>query len=343
MSKSEVFADKLRRLTNRAIYRDSMCKELGVSVTECRQLLFESANSQIPDTLFKMSGTDDDRNFNRRLEDLRKKRLHMSSPKAFNDPFDCQPFWDKDKIQSRLRRTINPDDLRTTINFHKRYILPDDRAQYELAMNTLMANLSKRKQAEIDRTLNEIQASYENIRESYRCSCLTEEKSLGPMWANYADNGRGFMTAYSAQDLELDCIYRSSKAFCGGSPFCFLLPVIYTGRYDLSQFSSVIGGSEQWYSYQTEMALLTFINSVAYKTPEWSYEKEWRIACSDCPKEEQVYASLAATALYIGYNTPKDRTEQLEACARELSIPVYQAEISTDSAKGRLLFRLLNS
>jgi hypothetical protein len=86
------------------------------------------------------------------------------------------------------------------------------------------------------------------------------------------------------------------------------------------------------------MALLTFINSIAYKTQDWSYEREWRVACSDCPIGTQAYVYLNATAIYIGYNTPDTRKKELKNCAEKLSIPAYQAKIDVDSRQETIQF-----
>jgi hypothetical protein len=117
MNSRDVFADRLRRLTNRAIRLDSMGREIGMSMAECQHSLLESTHLIIPHTLYKLSGTDNQQNFSRRLNDLRKGRLHLSPPCTFNDPFDCEPIWDTEKIQARLRRTITYENMEKLLVF----------------------------------------------------------------------------------------------------------------------------------------------------------------------------------------------------------------------------------
>lgn len=332
------FDDKLRRLTNRAIRMNSMGLELGTPQTECEQSLLAVTQPLIPGTLYKLSGSDNRDNFTRTLKDIENNRLHMSSPSAFNDPFDCQPYWNYDKIRYRLSKSLNKENLAETITFHRKQIPPKDVAAFDAAMNHLQDNFSEMKQAYTNEVMQQLQPRYDKIRKAYRCASLTEERSSGPMWANYADNGRGFMVSYAAKGMDINCRYESRNSLSGGEPFGFILPVVYTGRYDLSDLSSVIADSEQWYSYQTEMALLTFISSVTYKTPHWSYEREWRVVCSDCPESAQVYVYLQATGMYIGYATPKDKKDKLVECARKLHLPIYQGEVDLNSRKGEINF-----
>lgn len=223
------FDDKSRRLTNRTIRINSMGSELGTPKTKCELSLLAITQPQIPDMLYKLGETDNQDNFARTLKDIENNRLHMSLPNAFNDPFDCQPYWSYDKVRYRLSKSPTKKNTADTIAFHRKQLHPKDAAAFDVVMNHLQDNSPKMKPAYTNKVMQQLQSRYNKIRRAYRCDSLTEEGSAVPVWVSYADNARGFMVSYVARGMDINCKYGSHNSLSGGEPFRFIPPAVYKG------------------------------------------------------------------------------------------------------------------
>ena len=113
--------------------------------------------------------------------------------------------------------------------------------------------------------MKELQAEFDSLKDTTGVSCLSESKDSLLMWAHYANNHRGFCVEYDL--LEINRSLRFTA-----------VPVIYSEEktcFDFFDPQSI--GKDTW---------KLFIQSLTSKSPEWRYEKEWRIirdqgACGD--------------------------------------------------------------
>lgn len=113
--------------------------------------------------------------------------------------------------------------------------------------------------------LQELRTEFDELRNTTGVSCFSESEDSLLMWAHYANNHRGMCVEYDL--LEINRILRFTA-----------IPVIYSG--ERTCFNFFIPESIE------QDGLKLFIQSVTSKSPEWSYEKEWRIirdqgACGD--------------------------------------------------------------
>ena len=113
--------------------------------------------------------------------------------------------------------------------------------------------------------LRALRSQFDELRNTTGVSCLSESENSLLMWAHYANNHRGFCVEYDL--LEISRILNFSA-----------IPVIYSEERTCFDF----------FNPQTieNDTLKLFIRSLTSKSPEWSYEKEWRIirdqgACGD--------------------------------------------------------------
>lgn len=127
------------------------------------------------------------------------------------------------------------------------------------------SNAWKNFRATMTQQLRALRSQFDELRNTTGVSCLSESENSLLMWAHYANNHRGLCVEYDL--LEINRILNFSA-----------IPVIYSEERTCFDF----------FNPQTieKDTLKLFIQSLTSKSPEWSYEKEWRIvrdqgACGD--------------------------------------------------------------
>ena len=216
-------------------------------------------NNHIPDSLFKYSKVknvisllSDDLIFLPKIEDL-------------NDPFECNIFYDLDILLSKFI-----DNLDKFIDYSKF----DDEIFTE---NESLFISEFLKQPFIETFEKIISKLEENFKNKTSIICLSEDYSITPMWAHYADNHKGVCIEYDFKNI-------SNFMF---ELLCF--PIEYVeesdNTFELSAlFDDNIKTNPNW---PLRVALR--------KSQDWKYEKEWRIIVSQFLKDffyEKNYGSV---------------------------------------------------
>lgn len=111
------------------------------------------------------------------LASLLNETVWLSSPAAFNDPFDCAITLSRDKLEESLEHAIT-----------------------EIAERN---NISREQIENHDKIINQDQAAYEWLRNSLRTTmqkigvlCLSATPCEILMWSHYAQNHKGFCVEY---------------------------------------------------------------------------------------------------------------------------------------------------
>lgn len=115
------------------------------------------------------------------LASLLNETVWLSSPVAFNDPFDCAITLSKDKLEESLEHAIT-----------------------EVAKKS---EISREQIKNHDKVINQDQAAYEWLRNSLRTTmqkigvlCLSATPCEILMWSHYAENHKGFCVEYDFSD-----------------------------------------------------------------------------------------------------------------------------------------------
>ena len=143
------------------------------------------------------------------------------------------------------------------------------------------------------------------------------------MWSHYANNHRGFCVSYNLLALNQKLQFSA-------------IPVLYTQERVCLRSISL----DQDALNKETMSL--FIQSLTSKSPEWSYEKEWRIirdeaVCGSRWDDENKGALLDAispSAIFLGCCASDELTSTLKQYCQNFNIPLYKME------KDPLLYRL---
>ena len=172
------------------------------------------------------------------LATVEKCQIYYASPRSFNDPFDCRTRLDLSGSEEQQLASVDEALLRNGV------IDPDVRHQRAQAFLTK----ATRDPATWERIACGMR---ETILNSSAVCCLSENCCNTLMFAHYGQGHQGFC-------LEFDAV--------GDSIFAKAKRVRYEQSYPSVRY--VAAPDER-----TE----GFIEALLTKSPEWSYEKEWRL------------------------------------------------------------------
>lgn len=322
-----LFGNVLAEYTEKCISRNN----IYVPMVDAYLKLNDAVKSDTPKRLYKYSS---DNGSDRRINDILLGRLHLSSPALFNDKLDVNPYFDSDFIEAQMEDQITLSKTQAVLESQRKLIPANATLLYDKTTYEIIQNFSVYKLRCIADTKATIQQHFEKYRSGICCACLCEAVDSAPMWAHYSDNGKGFAVEYSVTAGEVRCTCNSA---CSNESMVFTLcPIQYTGRYDISNLAHVFMGSTSLCPYPNELSYLAMINAVSFKKPEWSYEKEWRLVCMQCPSRNSSYAALGAKALFLGEDSSEDMMRSLYHLSTSLSIPLYKMQTDTSCRTGNL-------
>ena len=232
----------------------------------------------------------DGRNYSR--EFLETQKVYFSDPQFFDDPYDCDCFFDdrllkKEAIEEMARRFgVKPDDNKSKYELLKRIVLCiQNQDPQKICMEQLTEYISVRsdllKETAVGAFLNKNNKN-KTVSENVQCldgeidemisaqmtpfkkigvACFTDRNDSIPMWSFYSDSHKGFCVEY-----EIDRLM---------SPH--LLPVIYSDERinsdDMVREALYRKGSN--FDERTIMKTLMF--TILHKSMEWQTQNEWRL------------------------------------------------------------------
>lgn len=156
-------------------------------------------------------------------------------------------------------------------------------------------------------------SEWETLRIQTGISCLSESEKSLLMWAHYANNHRGMCVEYNLLEINRQLRFTA-------------IPVIYSD-------SRVCFRSINMDSIDQD-AHTAFIESLSSKSPEWSYEKEWRIirdkaACGDKwndLKKGALLDMISPTSITLGCQSDASFEREVLVYCQENEINLYKME-----------------
>ena len=165
----------------------------------------------------------------------------------------------------------------------------------------------------VGQSIRTFQSSFEDLRSRMGISCLSETDDSLLMWAHYANNHSGICVEYELLE------FNSQLHF---SP----VPIVYTDErvciHTLETLANDIQG--------------LFIESLTSKSPEWSYEREWRIirddgACGakwDTINKGALLDAPHPKSITMGCMVKPDYEEEVRKYCEENGVNLYKMEKS---------------
>ncbi|MDF2931532.1 MAG: hypothetical protein K0R36_863 [Chryseobacterium sp.] len=250
-----------------------------------------------PKTIYKYRNWTDE--FQKNV--LLKNQLYLTSPKYFNDPFDCRIPVDYSSLNTAEKKI---EYAKGYINRHKDYFVNegiDLNTEFHDKLNELEDISEYQKKYE-----NEV--LYPNQDKFYGVLSMSSDWSIQLLWAHYADNHRGVCYGFNEEKL------RESGLFGKGGPVQY---------YPLDQFPFIDPNSDDYIEKG-------FIETHS-KSLDWKYEEEYRLTKLFFPKEPlnddriKIIPDDYFKDITLGIMIPSSHKEEIIKIAREKNIKIFQA------------------
>jgi len=280
----------------------------------------------MPKVLYKFRSPTDES-----LDNLANDTVWLSSASKYNDPFEFHDKLDYKQLSQAIETDFSSELLST---------LTKDRDVPESVMKEALkskspirhigryllesSNIPGSMADEIFDKLEGItergyRARYADknrkVQEDMKVCSFSEVKEHLLMWGHYTGNHKGFCAEY---DLD--------KWSAGDMRRRLLYPVVNKeGVYDATQH------------YVSSNRMKDFnplfpIVAGSTKSPEWSYEKEWRFIFNIGESfEEQNYPMNCQSAVFLGHRMEADYRKKVLKVCTERQLTVYQAVLSPTS------------
>ena len=261
---------------------------------------------------------------------LENGTLRWSSPCLFNDPFD---------VPRELSFGITVAEIVEAITRRFTSLIerpPEDTSDLEptlrLIVETVKQGISPELKSEMIVGLKETSgthrptdASMEALRDlwrswipHFRILCLTESPDHSAMWFHYADQ-------YMGAVLEFDCDDELDSAWLAAQPVTY--PVVKPEIFEADGWAKLI-------MMQKELAIKTILRVATYtKSPDWSYEKEWRITSFKRRNDTGFFSDYKfhpreLSSIYLGpLMLSSARIALIEAAAKHPHVRIYEVAI----------------
>jgi hypothetical protein len=269
------------------------------------------------------------RKFNEHAEsELSKGYTWLSHPDDFNDPFDSALLISEEILLKKMFRA-RPDLLlerpwAASLTEDERQSVRASEQPFKTAWDTLQAkgmlvDPMSSEQA-FKKFMEECRASdkqtqyipFASLKNTLRISCFCENFSSVLMWSHYAENHTGICIEYPTKEL-----------FQNPEIAVFLHPVIYKAeRFDSTNHFDPAGIREP--------NILSPTLASCHKSPDWSYEKEWRLVIPVRPGDSNQKFSIDTkpSRILAGAKAKADDLEKIRALATKISVPVSVGEMS---------------
>ena len=203
-------------------------------------------------------------------------------------------------------------------------------------------NFDETKERVIVEALTNMPNQYAQLRSKIGCTCFSERPNSSYMWSKYAMSYSGFVASFDIDPLNTRCCCMkpscTNEHAISSSLLFMLSPVLYDGRYDMSELSFEFAGFSNYHPFPTVNQLVTIIHATIHKTSDWSNQREWRLftwlAEGVCPSP--CYAHLDAKEIIVGPEAGPAVQDRLAKIGAEKGIPIRRARIDISATSNEL-------
>lgn len=255
------------------------------------------------------------------VQELREGYFWITPPDDFNDPFDSALLIQHDLILAEMaKKSVGqflglPETASLLTAEEKAFVHSlDDPLPYLLEI----INRGTGRIVSGDRFIKQLnvnlepmwQAQSKRIANYLKICCFCENYTSTVMWGHYAEGHSGICIEYNTQELLADDDIRP-----------YLHPVIYATK----RFDSTGDYSPRKTASRKFAALLP----ACHKSPDWSYEEEWRLVIPIGPQDRKYRCSrFKPKRLLIGAKMTDEKRREIEAIADKLALPVSIGQLS---------------
>lgn len=345
-NKKRIFKEKLEKIS----IPETMTNEKSI---ELLKPIVDYAYSIMPSQLFRYRECSE-RNFDAFYND----KIYAVNAQMFNDPYDSLIRYDKSYLHHSITAGTSKENIKQLRNILRHGgELPElwtflyGKEQANLIKN-IIYNAS-------DKDLNQFEYIFEKnkknffnnieiilkeaedyLRRNTYIACFSEMIKSITMWSHYANSHKGFVLEYNFRNPNNKCDKCKQKDTCNNKLTYNIYPIIYDSiRYDGTSFvESYLGKKLGLNAILSDM--MFFTKAALHKSPQWQYEKEWRLFLS---KNNYFGNSLdiemKPVSIYYGNDISPINKKILSEIAKEKGIKEYQMYIDTQSDRYSMKYR----
>jgi hypothetical protein len=287
-----------------------------------RELSLESISAaqnmkreHFPGSLFKFREVND-----YSLSNLRDSTLHLTFASRFNDPYDSAVDFDPHFGTTHVELLLNgtegmsgdhrssilsaEDPMLEMVRYY--HLVSTEEHVDEDALIKMAAVMKELHAGFVAKLVNDMNRRLQN---SYKICSLTERLDSLPLWAHYGDNHAGFAMEYDFSSLPADNL----AGLC-------LWPVRYGGVFNASELLRGIRPGDNFNNLFGLVAAL-------HKSPDWEYEKEWRLVLIDGANDppRNFYAPLKS--VFLGSKISEEDEGRVIQNAKVAEVPVFKMHL----------------
>lgn len=276
---------------------------------EPAKIAYEYKNKFLPKKLYRYRSLN---KAHREKQNLENNKLYLSSPKDFNDPYDCECKLNYHLIIYYVYTSLYLESFSTwKAEIFKKSSL-DYRAMIENCPHYRKSYLNKYKE---HHNVPKFNTLISDIKDDILISCFSETYNSVLMWSHYADEHRGICIEYDLQDLYGNIQFTFNRA---------MYPVIYNRTLaDVTQLAI-----DTIFKKSSKHVLnYVLIKPAVHKAIDWRYEQEWRIIFPRINTRE--IETPTPSKIILGSRISKVDEEWLRDLCEQKSIKVVKAAHST--------------
>ncbi|SDJ08080.1 DUF2971 domain-containing protein [Bacteroides ovatus] len=304
----------------------------------------------------------------RNIDDLYNKKLWLSDPRLFNDPFDCKvAFNDEDfirhtvmkcmltdiKKKGNIRKHFTKEDLSsiyksldTRVVDHIGYSIYKHGSVYDNLYKILskkdplfskkINNILLRYKKRVFKHLKQTQNNADRIASFCNIGYNVDNPELNLMWAHYAQNYEGFCVEFNVNKIKEAAKVKginSLEANIVGR----LFPVYYckhrvhipTIIAEHIAINKISAGDSEIIKNKINRAYIT-------KSTVWKYEHEWRLILDERfyetnPQNDKYKIDFPyVSSIFYGHNAKKSTIKHLKQLGFKLGVPVKEIQIDNN-------------
>lgn len=295
----------------------------------------------------------------RQFDAFYNDKVYAVNAKMFNDPYDCLIKYDKKYLYSTIEAGASKELIKQLRDrLRKGEPFPEFLASLygeeltkllkDVICNITDEELNKKKSTfelnkkELFKYVEIVLKQAEDyLRRNTFIACFSETVKSITMWSHYANSHKGFVLEYNFQNLNYKCDTCVKRDFCHDKLIFNLFPIIYDNkRYDATSFVEYyLGLSLGFHPMMNDK--MYFTKTALYKSPQWKYEKEWRLFLNNnnSTKASCLDMQIKPVAIYYGNDISSVNKNILSKMAKEKGIKEYQMYVDVQSQEYTMKYR----
>jgi len=260
--------------------------------------------------------------------------IWLSSPLAYNDPYDCAIKIVDETIIGAFERNLfdrfvekyqledvltplgiatargGPTPLKTLIELTKQSGSPILRGHPDMMADFVLNHA-------LPEYVANTKSFFRQAQSSTKLCSFSEINDSILMWSHYSKNHTGFCIEYDVESLPINNVFRQN-----------LHPVVYASElYDFTRFLTLFVNASR-----EKIKPMFPLLGVLHKFLEWSYEKEWRLVFfPNAIVPDQLHPAPIPSAVFLGSKMQEIKQREMAAICKSLNIPLHQMQLKGDS------------